>query len=74
MGVSTIGERIADIRREKGFSQRIFAKMLNMQQPNISKIETGGTNPPLDTLEQVLFTLGAKIVIQETFPGLDKSR
>lgn len=37
--MKTIGEKIRDLRNDKGFPQKHVADLLNIQRPNYSKIE-----------------------------------
>jgi transcriptional regulator with XRE-family HTH domain len=41
-----VGQRIATLRREHGWSQEQLAAMVPMQRSNLSRIETGETTQP----------------------------
>lgn len=45
-----IGENIKNIREEKSYTQKQFAKALNITSSCISKYETGRSQPSIDTL------------------------
>ena len=42
--MKSIGERIKEIRKEKGFPQKQVADLLGLQRPNYSKIENDKQN------------------------------
>ena len=44
MSMKSIGEKIREIRKEKGFPQKQVADLLNVQRPNYSKIENDKQN------------------------------
>lgn len=50
-------------RREKGLTQTELAKLAKVNQPHISKFETGDTMPTLVTLQKLLAPLGKKLAI-----------
>lgn len=56
-----IGQRIAAIRNEVGFTQRQLAERCGLQQCHIARIEAGKYSVGLDTLAAIAETLGRKI-------------
>lgn len=58
------GNKIKALRKQKGFSQKIFAKKLNISQQMVSRIESGRENVSLLTLKKILDELGGKIIIE----------
>ncbi len=48
-----LGLRIAQLRSEKGFSQRKFALVLELDRVTLNRIESGNGNPTLDTLARI---------------------
>lgn len=48
-----IGENIANAREEAGYSQKQLAQLTNIDQADISKIESGKANPTLSTLLKI---------------------
>jgi transcriptional regulator with XRE-family HTH domain len=57
-----IGKRIADLRKERGFSQVQMAEKLNIAQVNYSKIETGKTNLISEKLPRIANILGIDLI------------
>jgi transcriptional regulator with XRE-family HTH domain len=49
MTEQTKGQRIAEVRKQIGMTQRQFCKVLSITQPSLASIETGKANPS-DTL------------------------
>lgn len=49
----TLGERLAKIRKEKGYLQKDLAQLLNVSQQIISNIERNSTAPDIDFLKGV---------------------
>lgn len=58
-----LGVRIAQLRAEKGMSQRKFALVLELDRVTLNRIESGHGNPTLSTLERIAG--GLDISIQE---------
>ena len=48
-----LGVRIAQLRAEKGLSQRQFALVLELDRVTLNRIESGQGNPTLGTLERI---------------------
>ncbi|MCM1266001.1 MAG: helix-turn-helix domain-containing protein [Candidatus Gastranaerophilales bacterium] len=48
-----LGERIKNIRKNKGITQSELAELVNRSKNHISKIETGSANPPLSLLIEI---------------------
>ncbi len=46
-----VGERLYNLRKEKGLSQEELAEMLKVSRQTISKWETGESNPDFDKIE-----------------------
>lgn len=53
MFMLSFGQRLADLRREKGFSQVQLAQMLNMGQSTIAMYERDKRSPDNKTLERL---------------------
>lgn len=53
--------QIAELREKKGWSQREFAKKAKMPQSVIARLESGGHNATIETLNKVAGALGKKI-------------
>ena len=56
-----IGARIAELRKEKGMTQKELAEATGLIQPNIARIENGRYSTSLDTLARIAEALGAKL-------------
>ena len=57
-----IGERIKEIRESKMISQQNLAAMCNFEKGNMSRIESGRTNPTIETIYKISQALGVKMV------------
>ena len=53
----TVGEKIKQIRKEKGMTQKQLGEKLNITQQQIAQYENGKLNPKLDTLERIASAL-----------------
>ena len=58
-----IGQRIADLRKEKGMTQQGLADIVGMQRNHISRIEAGKYSVGFDTLQSIAEALGGTIDI-----------
>ena len=45
--VTSLGETVQKLRKDKNLTQRQLAKLLDFSQPTVSKIETGRQRPNL---------------------------
>ena len=63
-----IGQRIADLRKEKGMTQQGLADIVGMQRNHISRIEAGKYSVGFDTLQAIAEALGMTVDIID--PGL----
>ena len=52
--LKALGERIRDIRKEKGLTQVELGDLVDMEKPNMNRLEKGGTNPTVLTLKKIL--------------------
>ena len=48
-----LGIRIAQLRSERGMSQRKFALVLELDRVTLNRIEAGKGNPTIDTLARI---------------------
>ena len=53
-----IGQKIREIRLEKGMTQAVLAQKLNVRQNLISQWETGWCEPHADMIRQIAVALG----------------
>lgn len=56
-----LGGRIRDRRIEKGLSQQALADKAGVTQAGLARIETGQTNPQLETLRQIAAALDTSV-------------
>lgn len=56
-----IGQRIAEIRKEKGISQAKLAELTGMAPGNIARIETGKYSTGVDLLSKIANALNYKL-------------
>ena len=56
-----IGQRIKDIRKEKGMPQIELAVELDYEKSNMSRLESGRISPKLFTLYKVAQALGVEL-------------
>jgi transcriptional regulator with XRE-family HTH domain len=69
----TVGRRVAEIRRERGWTQERMAERLDCSVQWLSRIEGGGENMTLDTLASLANTLGVTAIDLLT-PGEEEPR
>ncbi len=60
---SLVIDKIVELRKEKGLTQKELAKCANLAQPAIARMESKNAVPQLDTLLKVLEALGQRIEI-----------
>ena len=58
-----IGQRIADLRKQRGITQQTLADLTGMQRNHISRIESGKYSVGFDTLQAIAEALGGTIDI-----------
>lgn len=65
------GQYLRELREERGISARSFAKLIQMDASNFSKIERGEVPPPSDAiLGRFAEALGISVVVDERWYGL----
>jgi len=57
-----ISERIKEIRESKMISQQNLAAMCNFEKGNMSRIESGRTNPTIETIYKISQALSVKMI------------
>ena len=57
-----IGEKIKEIRESKMISQQNLAAMCNFEKGNMSRIESGRTNPTIETIYKISQALSVKMI------------
>ena len=63
------GERLREIRREKGFTAEAMAEAIRMTQQGYSRLETGAVGKSFDKLPRIAKMLGCSI--DDLFPEMD---
>lgn len=58
----TVGRRVAELRRERGWTQERMAERLDCSVQWLSRIEGGGENVTLDTLAALANALGVTAI------------
>lgn len=56
--MTTIGNRIKSLRKDKGLTQKEFAEKINVTQSYLSKVEKDKTEPTEKVLKLISFTFG----------------
>jgi transcriptional regulator with XRE-family HTH domain len=59
-----IGQRIAELRQEKGLTVRQLGEMSGVSYQNITKIEHGKYNVSIDILNKICLALGVELKIE----------
>ncbi len=68
---------LREARHAAGLTQTELAERLDVSQAAIAKLERQGANPTVETLENVLWATGHRLVLSAPLavhPGLDESR
>lgn len=62
-------ERLVQIRRDQGFTQRDVAERMGCSQPNVSAFERVGGDPHLSTVRRYATAIGARVRWQVEVDG-----
>jgi transcriptional regulator with XRE-family HTH domain len=62
------GKRLAEIRKERGFTQEQLAEMVDVHRTYIGFIEQGKRNPTIGNINKIAKVL--KVKLSELFRGL----
>ena len=60
----SIGNKIADARKEKNLTQEQLAQVTGINQANISRLENGTANPSLRTLKRLAEGMGMELKLE----------
>ncbi len=60
---STLIDRIIELRKESGMTQKELAEAANLAQPAIARIENKTATPQIDTLLKILGPLGKTLAV-----------
>lgn len=64
----TFGEQVRRIREAQGVSQAELARRMATSQSAIARLEAGGVDPKLGTLERLSRALGADLILDLRMP------
>jgi putative transcription factor len=70
--VDNFGQLIREARERKGLTQEDFAKQLQEREGLISKWESGGQKPDLETAKKLQKILGIKLIIKDEVVAEEK--
>lgn len=59
--LNALGVRIKELRSEQGISQQELAGVCDFEKANMSRIESGGTNPTILTLLKICIALNINL-------------
>ena len=63
--MTPLADQIRRLRRRRGWSTRVLAKVAGMSQPRIVDLEQGhNVNPKLDMLARIAAALGAELTVR----------
>lgn len=66
----TVGERMKQIRKEKGLTQKQLGERANIAEPTIRRYELGKLNPKFETIRKIADALEVSVyTLIEDFPG-----
>jgi transcriptional regulator with XRE-family HTH domain len=57
-----VGERVGQIRRERGMSQEALGAKARVNRVTIARLEAGAHPPNIDTLDRIARALGVTLV------------
>lgn len=63
-----LGKKIAEIRKEKGWTQVVLAKKMRIHRTGLTRIELGKVNSTINVLRLITKVLG--ISLEDLFKGL----
>ena len=58
-----LSDKLIELRKASGMTQRDLAKAANLAQPAIARLESKSAMPQLDTLLKVLSALGQQLEV-----------
>jgi transcriptional regulator with XRE-family HTH domain len=62
MALRTLGMKLKTLREQRGLSQAVLAKRINVTQPYITMLESGAfSNPTLDVLRKLAKALKVSV-------------
>ena len=67
--IAALAWRVREARKHKGMSQACVARLSGVKQAHISRFETGGDNPTLETVLRICAAVGVRIRLVEDSYG-----
>ena len=64
MDAKTTGRFIAELRKQKGYTQKELAERTGINQADISKLENGTRNPSVNLLKRLADGMGMALKIE----------
>lgn len=68
----TVGEKIKQLRKDKGLQQKTVATDVGLDQSNYNKVENGKREPSVEVLQKLSVILG--VTVDELLNAEDKKR
>lgn len=68
-----IGKRIKKLREEKNISQQALAYLCDFEKSNMSRIESGRTNPTIGTLYKISLALSVNLIELLEFDSIQEN-
>lgn len=56
-----LGEKIRELRKNRGLTQEQFAELIGVEQKHVSRLELGKSLPTIERLEKITQTLGVSL-------------
>ena len=60
---AAVADQVADLRQQRGLSQRELAELVGTTQSAIARLERGGRPPRIDTLLRIADALDCELVV-----------
>jgi HTH-type transcriptional regulator / antitoxin HipB len=70
--VFRLGEEVRRLRIDRGLSQSELAERMGLPQAVVSRLEAGGVEPRLKTLDRVAHALGVEVDVRFLVPRADE--
>lgn len=71
MAASPLIEQLVELREERGLTQSSIASLMGATQPVVARLEGGGRDPRLSTIERYAAALGVELAIAQA-AGVDR--
>ena len=69
MASARLVDRLVDLREERGLTQGEVASLMGTTQPVVARLEAGGRDPRLSTVERYAAALGVDLVLRRSTVG-----